>query len=134
MGSSSHEGIQNQYQTNHNKNATVTEKNQNVNEQNKNVINPKQNVVIQLPEPKLFEFDPNFLKDCENIQKSTYKDSEYKGQIKNGKRNGKGIMRWKSGIEYQGEFKDGFRQGKGICKYKSGEIYNGEWNMGFQEG
>ena len=77
--------------------------------QNQKETNQNPNIYIQYPDPKLFEFDPNFLKDCENIQKSTYKDSEYKGQIKNGKRNGKGIMRWKSGIEYQGEFKDGYR-------------------------
>ena len=35
-----------------------------------------QNVVIPLPDPKLFEFDPNFLKNCDNIEKRTYSDYE----------------------------------------------------------
>ena len=25
--------------------------------------------IIELPDPKLFEFDPNFLKGCDNIEK-----------------------------------------------------------------
>ena len=95
---------------------------------------PGEYVIIQLPDPKLFKFAPNFLKDCDNIKKSTYSDSEYNGQIKDGKRNGKGIMSWNNGDIYQGEFKDGYRHGKGIYKYNTGAIYNGEWNMGFAEG
>jgi len=77
-----------------------------------------QNVVIPLPDPKLFEFDPNFLKNCDNIEKRTYSDYEYEGQMKDGNKNGKGIMRWTTGKwkgdVYQGEFKDDLRNGKGI--------------------
>ena len=36
-------------------------------------------------DPKLFVFDPNFFKDCDNIQKIKYDDSEYEGQMKDGK-------------------------------------------------
>ena len=98
-----------------------------------------QNVTIQLPDPKLFEFDKDFLKDCNNIEKVTYSDFIYEGQMKNGKRNGKGRMTWTDdngkGDVYEGEFKDGYRHGKGIYKYyNSGSIYNGQWNMGVQEG
>ena len=97
-----------------------------------------QNVTIQLPDPKLFEFDKDFLKDCNNIEKVTYSDFIYEGQMKNGKRNGKGRMTWTDdngkGDVYEGEFKDGYRHGKGIYKYNNGNIYNGEWNMGDQEG
>ena len=43
-------------------------------------------------DPKLFVFDPNFFKDCDNIQKIKYDDSEYEGQMKDGKKHGKGIL------------------------------------------
>ena len=33
------------------------------------VTEQNQNVTIQLPDPKLFEFDKDFLKDCNNIEK-----------------------------------------------------------------
>ena len=57
-------------------------------------------------DPKLFVFDPNFLKDCDNIQKIKYDNSEYEGQIKDGKKHGKGITRWYSGNVYHGEYKE----------------------------
>ena len=127
--SSSRETVQEQYRTSLHQNVTT---------QNQNVINQNQNVVIQLPDPKLFEFKRDFLKDCDNIEKITYSDFEYEGQVKDRKRNGKRKMiwshgKWKGDI-YESEFKDGYRHGKGIYKYNNVQIYNGEWNMGDQEG
>ena len=60
-------------------------------------------------DPKLFALDPNFLKNCDNIVKEKFDDSEYEGQMKDGKRHGKGIMRWTDGDVCQGEYKEGKR-------------------------
>ena len=97
----------------------VTYQNQNNTNKNQKVPIQYQPAYAQFLNPKSFEFDPNFLKGCDNIEKITYSDSEYEGQMKNGKRNGKGIMKWTDGEIYEGEFKDDFRQGKGICKYNN---------------
>ncbi len=72
---------------------------------NQNVNNQNQNVFIKFPDPKLFELDPNFLKGCNKIEKVTYDTGVYEGEMKNGKRNGKGKMTWTSDI-YEGEWKD----------------------------
>ena len=85
-------------------------------------------------DPKLFALDPNFLKNCDNIVKEKFDDQEYEGQMKDGKRHGKGIMRWTDGDVYQGEYKEGKMHGKGIYKFKSGKTYNGEWVNGNMEG
>ena len=61
---------------------------------NQNVNNQNQNVFIKFPDPKLFELDPNFLKGCNKIEKVTYDLGVYEGEMKNGKRNGKGKMTW----------------------------------------
>jgi hypothetical protein len=52
---------------------------------------------------------------------------KYKGEYKNGKRNGKGVFKFVDGSEYDGEWKDGIINGKGVYKYASGDEYNGEW-------
>ena len=49
-------------------------------------------------------------------------EKDYKGEFKNGKENGKGIMRFNSGInqdsyEYSGNFINGLRDGYGVIKY-----------------
>ena len=41
-------------------------------------------------------------------------DEEYIGKIKNGKYNGEGEIKYKSGDMYKGEWKDGKKEGKGI--------------------
>ena len=62
---------QGQYAVNQNQNQYVAYQNQYVKKQNQ--------IIIQYPDPKYFEFDPNFLKDCDNIQKETSTNYEYEG-------------------------------------------------------
>ena len=92
--------------------------------QMQNVVYLNQNAYIQQQGPKLPEIDPNFLKDCDNIETITTSESEYKGQMKDGKRNGKGRMRWFidpwKGDIYEGEWKNGYRYGKGTYKFNNG--------------
>ena len=79
--------------------------------QNQNQIQPipqqkvTQKPVITLP-PKLFDFDPDFFKGVENIEKSEFEGGKSEGQMKNG-----------------------LLEGKGRTYYDNGEIYEGEWKM-----
>ena len=47
--------------------------------------------------------------------------NRYKGDIINGKREGKGIIYYIDGDIYEGEWKNGKREGKGIYYYNHGE-------------
>ena len=38
------------------------------------------------------------------------------------------------GNEYKGEFKNGVKDGKGIMYYKSGYVYEGDWKKGKRDG
>jgi len=51
----------------------------------------------------------------------------YKGEYKNGKRNGKGILYFGNGNRYEGEWKDDKRNGEGIFYYANGNRYDGEF-------
>ena len=100
---------------------------QNVTYQNQNYANQNQKVPIQYQpayaqflNPKLFDFDPNFLKGYNNIEKIKLDNAEYEGQMKDGKRNGKGIMKWANGAIYEGEFKDDLVSMKGNGKIMAG--------------
>ena len=58
----------------------------------------------------------------------------YEGDWKNDKREGKGIMFWKNGETYRGEWKNDKRDGKGKMNYKNGETYEGNWKNDKYEG
>jgi len=51
----------------------------------------------------------------------------YDGDLLNGKRHGKGEMRWANGDYYDGEWQNGKRHGKGEMLWASGEMYDGQW-------
>ena len=89
---------------------------------------------IKLPDQKLFEFDPDFFKGVENIEKFTDGGTEYEGQMKNGKFEGKARVHYDNGDIYEGEFKEDCKHGKGIYKFINGDIYNGNWNKDEREG
>jgi len=50
----------------------------------------------------------------------------YKGDLKDGKADGYGVVTGKSGKRYEGEFKNGKANGKGKITYPDGEFYEGE--------
>jgi hypothetical protein len=59
-------------------------------------------------------------------------DGTYIGEIKDGKRHGKGVMTYnKNAVDknaiYEGEWKDDKRQGIGKITYEDGKIYEGDW-------
>ena len=59
-------------------------------------------------------------------------NERYIGEIKNGLKDGKGILYFEKDDKYkrkkyEGEFKNDKMEGKGIMYYKNGEIYEGEF-------
>jgi hypothetical protein len=59
---------------------------------------------------------------------------EYKGQVKNGKPNGLGVIIYPRGFKYVGEYKDGKRNGQGTWTHPDGFKYVGEYKDGKRNG
>jgi uncharacterized protein (TIGR02145 family) len=58
---------------------------------------------------------------------------KYVGEWKNGKRHGKGKLKWRTGGLYEGIWKNDLRSGKGVFSSQEG-IYNGHWKGGERSG
>ena len=58
----------------------------------------------------------------------------YKGEWKDGKRDGKGVMKYENNREYDGEWKDDKKEGKGIMLYEYNGKYDGYWKNDKKEG
>jgi hypothetical protein len=79
----------------------------------------------EYPERKLYfssYYDPEIIK------------GEYKGQIKNKLKHGKGITKFESGEFYEGNYKDGRKHGLGKYVYENGSLYEGNWNENLKAG
>ena len=57
------------------------------------------------------EFDYEEIKNLETFGIKYYRDASYKGELRNRKRNGKGVMIYKNGRIYEGEWLNDKRQG-----------------------
>lgn len=56
--------------------------------------------------------------------------TKYIGQIKNGKRNGRGLFYYNDGSYYEGYWRDNKMHGKGSLYYSNGSLaYDGNWYM-----
>ena len=53
--------------------------------------------------------------------------SVYKGQIKEKKPHGRGIMTKKNGSSHEGEWVEGFASGYGVARYPNGDVYTGNF-------
>jgi len=58
----------------------------------------------------------------------------YEGELKDGKRNGRGIYIYPDGSRYTGEWRNGQKHGWGIYKWTNGNQYEGEWANGDRHG
>ena len=56
--------------------------------------------------------------------------SVYKGDVKNGKPNGLGVIIYSDGSMYIGRWKNGIREGQGSQIHKGGGKYSGSWKNG----
>jgi len=70
----------------------------------------------------------------ENITVEYNNGCKYVGQIKNNKREGKGIMYSPTGDKYEGDFKNDLPNGKGIFSYSNGNKYDGDFLNGNPNG
>lgn len=113
------------------------------------MLPPSVSLVTNLPEDSRFhsylENIPNYeiakLKTVEELMNMTMgvdrpinlppleinKGAIYIGEWKNGKRYGKGLLKWHDGGEYEGEWFDGKAHGKGIFISKQGDCYDGNF-------
>lgn len=60
--------------------------------------------------------------------------SEFEGEWRNGKPDGKGKWTYQTGTVYEGEFRRGKFHGKGKIAYPNGDYYEGDWIEGHMEG
>ena len=56
--------------------------------------------------------------------------SKYKGEVKNGKPNGLGVIIYTDGSKYVGRWNNGIREGQGSQIHKGGGKYSGSWKNG----
>ena len=70
------------------------------------------------PESELVNFEE--LKKSDYFKTKRYMDALYKGEIVNGKRQGKGVMRYRNARIYEGDWEADLRHGKGFEKYPNG--------------
>jgi len=61
-------------------------------------------------------------------------DGVYVGEIKKGKPNGKGILKYTNGSRYVGEFEEGKYQGQGMLTCCDSSTYEGEWEDNHMHG
>ena len=88
---------------------------------------------------KLCEYMSSLTKAANIIQQSENKTKimelgKYKGQLKDDKRDGKGIMYYDNGDRYEGDWKNDKKEGKGIYYYNGGDRYEGDWKNNKYEG
>ncbi|MBB6482063.1 MORN repeat-containing protein [Spirochaeta isovalerica] len=71
----------------------------------------------------------------ETSQALTFSDgSIYRGEIREGKMEGKGYIQWPDGSSYKGEFRNNRMDGQGILTWPNGDIYSGMFTEGQMEG
>ena len=57
-------------------------------------------------------------------------NGQYIGEIKDGKKHGKGVFTLKDGTKYDGEWQDDKEDGKGLLTFSNKSKYDGEWEYG----
>eukprot|EP00960_Hanusia_phi_P044244 756536-Hanusia_phi.AAC.3 len=75
-------------------------------------------------------------RDSENgfVVKTWPDGKRYEGEMKDGKRHGKGSISYPDGAAYAGEWSQDWRHGIGEYKYTDGTWYKGCWDMGNRQG
>jgi hypothetical protein len=59
-----------------------------------------------------------------------YADAIYQGEVREKKRNGLGVMRYKTSRVYEGYWVNDVRDGKGYERYFNGNVYQGDFKNG----
>jgi hypothetical protein len=66
--------------------------------------------------------------------KEITKHHKYKGEFRDGAKNGYGIIVYQNGTMYKGDFMDGKFNGKGTIRYHNSVLYEGEFQEGIENG
>lgn len=74
------------------------------------------------------------LRQSQIFKKKRYVDALFFGEIIESKRQGKGVMRYKTGRIYEGDWINDLRDGKGFERYANGNIYKGDFETGKAHG
>ena len=75
-----------------------------------------------------------YLRTSQICKKRRYVDAIFFGEILETKRNGKGLMKYKSGRVYEGDWVNDLRHGRGFEKYQNGNLYQGSFDTGKAHG
>ena len=94
----------------------------------KNKLSKKLNTAIA--EAIISTFHINELFDLKAIYVQNCPNGTYEGEMKNGKREGKGKFFFLNGDLYEGEFKNNCKDKYGKYTYSNKDIYEGEFNKG----
>ena len=80
------------------------------------------------------EVELEAIKQVDGYKEVKYKDAIYMGTFINGKRHGKGVMRYRNGRQYEGYWERDLRDGKGFERYPNGNTYFGHFKKGKANG
>jgi hypothetical protein len=72
-------------------------------------------------------FDYEEIKKSERFGIKMYKDSIYRGELTNNKRQGAGVIFYRKARVYEGYWEGDNRCGKGMERYSNGNRYEGEF-------
>ena len=61
-------------------------------------------------------------------------NTQYRGEMRNGIKHGKGVLKFGDGSEYEGDFSNNKMTGKGRKKWVDNRVYEGDWVEGKMEG
>ncbi len=70
----------------------------------------------------------------DNVHVTYPNGNSYIGNVKNGQRQGRGVLTWADGGKYDGEWKNDNREGHGVWTGANGGKYDGEWKNDNREG
>ena len=101
------------------------------------LVNGKGNGEGELVLSNKVKYIGNFIDDIPNGQGKMINlldGSEYEGDIAQGKKEGRGILKFKDGTIYEGEFKDDNFNGNGVLKFFNGRKYEGNFKEGKMDG
>lgn len=84
--------------------------------------------------PESTEVEMAFFRKTDLFKKKRYIDAIYFGEICESKRNGKGVMRYKSGRVFEGDWQNDLRHGHGYERYQNGNVYKGSFDTGKAHG
>lgn len=80
------------------------------------------------------EIDLANLQKAPNFVERRFPQAIYLGIMIDGKREGKGIMKYSNGRQYEGNWERDLRNGKGFERYPNGNSYFGSFKMGKADG